>query len=85
MTGLRRGDCSPGHRAIYRARFCDGAIKAAALSAAAAQMKAPIAAAMPKAENKADPVDAKTGPIRAVATRPPVRATALFNPDATPV
>jgi len=85
MRGSAVPDDSPGHGEIYRARICDGAIQAAALSAAAAQMKAPITAAVPKAENKAGPVDAKTGPIRAVATRPPVRATALFNPDATPV
>jgi hypothetical protein len=33
----------------------DGAIKAAALNAAATQMNAPIAAAMPNAESKAGP------------------------------
>src|ERR1700726_1258489 len=48
-------------------------------------MTAPIAAATPKAESRAGPEDAITGPIRAVATNPPVRATALFSPDAAPV
>src|SRR5271170_2720066 len=42
-------------------------------------------AATPKAESKAGPDDAITGPIRAVATNPPVRATALLSPDAAPV
>jgi hypothetical protein len=57
----------------------------AAHAAAAKQRTAPIAAAISKAESKADPDDAITGPIRAVATNPPVRATALFRPDAAPV
>jgi hypothetical protein len=48
-------------------------------------MTAPIAAATPKAESKADPDDAITAPIRGVATNPPVRPTALFSPDAAPV
>jgi hypothetical protein len=48
-------------------------------------MTAPIAAATPKAESKADPDEDITGPIRDVATNPPVRATALFSPDAAPV
>jgi hypothetical protein len=65
--------------------FPAGAINIAALAAAAAQMTAPIAAATPKAESKAGPDDAITGPIKAIATNPPVRATALFNPDAAPV
>ena len=60
-------------------------INIAALAAATEQMTAPIAAAIPKAESKAGPDDAITGPIRAVATNPPIRATALFSPDATPV
>ena len=65
--------------------FSAGAINIAALAAATEQMTAPIAAATPKAESKAGPDDAITGPIRAVATNPPVRATALFSPDAAPV
>ena len=62
-----------------------GAINVAALAAANEQMTAPIAAAAPKAESKPGPDDAITGPIRAVAINPPVRATALFSPDAAPV
>jgi len=65
--------------------FPAGANNMAALAAATKQTTAPIVAAMPKAESKAGPDDANTGPIRAVATNPPVRATALFNPDAAPV
>ena len=65
--------------------FPAGAINVAALAAATEQMTAPIAAATSKAESKAYPDDAITGPIRAVATNPPVRATALFSPDAAPV
>jgi hypothetical protein len=65
--------------------FPGGAINMAALAAAAKQITAPIAAATPKAESKAGPDDAITGPIRAVAINPPVRATALFSPDAAPV
>ena len=68
-----------------RLGFPAGAINAAALAAATEQRTAPIAAAIPKAESKADPDDAITGPIRDVATNPPVRATALFSPDAAPV
>jgi hypothetical protein len=65
--------------------FPGRAINVKALAAAVEQMTAPIAAATPKAESKAGPDDAITGPIRAVATNPPVRATALFSPDAAPV
>src|SRR5712672_3629485 len=65
--------------------FLRGAINVKALAAATEQMTAPIAAATPKAESSASPEDAITGPIRAVATNPPVRATALFSPDAAPV
>jgi hypothetical protein len=65
--------------------FPAGAINVAALAAATKQMTAPIAAATPKAESKAGPDDAITGLMRAVATNPPVRATALFSPDAAPV
>jgi hypothetical protein len=65
--------------------FPGGAINVKALAAATEQMTAPIAAATPKAESNAGPDDAITGPIRAVATNPPVRATALFSPDAAPV
>jgi hypothetical protein len=65
--------------------FPGEAINVKALAAAAEQMTAPIAAATPKAESSAGPDDAITGPIRAVATNPPVRAAALFSPDAAPV
>src|ERR1700680_2365831 len=65
--------------------FPGAAINVKALAAAAEQMTAPIAAATPKAESNAGPDDAITGPIRAVATNPPARATALFSPDAAPV
>ena len=73
------------HRRIDGWAFPTGAINIAALAAANEQMTAPIAAAISKAESKADPDDAITGPIRAVATNPPVRATALLSPDAAPV
>ena len=72
------------HRCVDGWPSLVGAINIAALAAAAAQMTAPITAATPKAESKADPDDAITGPIRDVATSPPVRATALFSPDAAP-
>jgi hypothetical protein len=62
-----------------------GEIKVAALADAATQTTAPIIAATPNAEGKAGPEAAITGPMRAVATRPPVRATALLSPDAAPV
>jgi hypothetical protein len=65
--------------------FATGVINMAAHAAANEQVTAPIAAATAKAESKAGPDDAITGPIRAVATNPPVRATALFSPDAAPV
>jgi hypothetical protein len=65
--------------------FSRGAIHVNALAAAAAQITAPIAAATPKAGSNAGADDAITGPIRAIATNPPVRATALFRPDAAPV
>ena len=48
-------------------------------------MTAPVAAAIAEAESKAGPDDDRTGPMRDVATNPPVRATALFSPDAAPV
>jgi hypothetical protein len=73
------------HRCIDGWAFPAGTINTAALAAATEQMTAPIAAATPKAESKAAPDDAITGPTRAVATNPPVRATALFSPDAVPV
>ena len=73
------------HRCIDGWAFPTEAINIAALAAANEQMTAPMAAATSKAESKVGPVDAITGPIRAVATNPPVRATALFSPDAAPV
>src|ERR1700692_1537442 len=60
-------------------------INVKARAEASEQVTAPIAAATPKAESNAGPDDAITGPIRAVATNPPVRAAALFSPDAAPV
>ena len=76
---------SNGHRTNDAGVFPAGAINVAALAAAIEQMTALIAAATSKAESKADPDDAITCPIRAVAIKPPVRATALFSPDAAPV
>src|SRR5436190_24026573 len=60
-------------------------ISANALSAAAAHVAAPISIAAWKAAHSSAPAAASTAPSSAVAIRPPVRATALFNPDADPV
>jgi hypothetical protein len=54
------------HRSTDGWVFPPGRINIAALAAATKQMTAPIAAAMPKAERKAGPDDAITGPTRAV-------------------
>jgi hypothetical protein len=80
-----RGEQQPSSSFYRWLGFPGGAINVKALAATTGQMTAPIAAATPKAERNADPDDAITGPIRAVATNPPVRATALFSPDAAPV
>src|SRR5207248_11223495 len=63
--------------------FC--AIKVKALIDAATQSPAPTIAATPNADSRAGPVEARTAPMRAVATRPPVRAAALLSPEAAPV
>ena len=59
-------------------------IKNHALSAAPTQSAAPTNAATPNALTSAGPAADITDPINAVAVSPPVRATALFNPDAAP-
>jgi uncharacterized protein (DUF427 family) len=55
-----------------------------ALNDAPTQSAAPTAAAQPKATRSDGPLATITEPMRAVATNPPVRATALFNPEAAP-
>ena len=69
--------------AAYRGGTHRG-MKNHALSEAPTQRPAPTNAATPKALTSAGPTAAITDPISAVATRLPVRATALFNPDAAP-
>src|ERR1043166_9660667 len=54
-------------------------------AAAARQASAQNATATWKAPNSAAPLAEKTPPRSAVANRPPLRATALFSPDADPV
>jgi len=55
-----------------------------ALKEAPKQSAAPTAAAPSKAARSDGPLATITEPMRAVATNPPVRATALFNPEAAP-
>jgi hypothetical protein len=55
-----------------------------ALSEAPRQSTAPTNTATPNALTSAGPAADITDPINAVAVSPPVRATALFNPDAPP-
>lgn len=59
-------------------------MKTKALSDAPAHSAAPTIVATPKALTSAGPAADITAPISAVATNPPVRATALFSPDAAP-
>src|SRR6266404_746748 len=55
-----------------------------ALKEAPKQSAAPTAAAPSKAARSDGPFATITEPMRDVATNPPVRATALFNPEAAP-
>src|SRR5216684_2480724 len=55
-----------------------------ALKEAPKQSAAPTAAAPSKAARSDGPLATITEPMRDVATNPPVRATALFNPEAAP-
>ena len=56
-----------------------------ALNAATEQAAAPAIIAAWNAASSAGPCAARTVPSRAVATRPPVRATALLKPEADAV
>ena len=76
---------SPRRRPIAEAGSdCHRSISAKMLSAAAAHVAAPTSIAVWKATHSSSPSAASTAPRSAVATRPPVRATALFRPDADP-
>ena len=60
-------------------------IQRKALNDAARHVTAPTIAAISSAVRNAGPEAIMTDPISAVATSPPVRATALLNPEADPV